>query len=119
MNKTEIGRLGEALAVEYLTNHDYRIIDQNFHSLYGEIDVVAIKDRKIHFVEVKARKNLSFGLPIEAYNYQKQQKIIKTAFIYIQEKKLRMTYQFDFISIFLDGENKLQSLEMVENALYD
>ena len=119
MNKTELGRLGEILAVEYLISHHYQVIDQNFHSIYGEIDIVAIKKNKIHFVEVKARKNISFGLPIDSYSQQKQQKIIKTAFIYIQEKKMGMTFQFDFVGILLDQDNQLKSLEMIENALYD
>lgn len=119
MNKTETGKFGESLASSYLLSLDYQIITKNFHSQFGEIDIIAIKSGKIHFVEVKTRKNLSFGLPIESYHYAKQQKIIKTAFIYLSQQNLTIPFQFDFIGIVLNQEDQMQEIEMLENALYE
>jgi putative endonuclease len=118
LKKSETGKLGESLAEGYLVDQGFRIITKNFHSLYGEIDIIAEKCGKIHFVEVKTRKNLAFGQPIEAYHYTKQQKIIKTAFIYLDQQTLKRSFQFDFIGILLNQDDTLKKIEMLENAMY-
>jgi putative endonuclease len=118
LKKSETGKLGELLAQEYLIHQGYQILTTNFHSPYGEIDIVAEKYGKIHFVEVKTRKTLAFGLPVEAYHHMKQQKIIKTAYIYLDKQSSRRSFQFDFIGIMLKPDNQLDKLEMMENALY-
>jgi putative endonuclease len=119
LNKTQTGRLGEQLAEEYLLDQGFQIITKNFHSLYGEIDIIAKKNGKLHFIEVKSRRNSSFGLPVESYTYIKQQKIIKTAFIYMDQQDTRLSFQFDFISILLDQEDGTKEIKMMENALYE
>lgn len=119
MNKTQCGKLGEKLAEEYLLDHDFQIITKNFHSMYGEIDIIAKKNGKLHFIEVKSRRNSSFGLPVESYTYIKQQKIIKTAFIFLEQQNCKISFQFDFIGILLQQDDSIQSIEMLENALYE
>jgi len=119
LNKTQTGKLGEKFAEEYLLDHEFQIIIKNFHSLYGEIDIIAQKNGKLHFIEVKSRRNNSFGLPIESYTYKKQQKIIKTAFIYMDQQNIRLSFQFDFISILLDQQDGIKEIKMMENALYE
>ena len=119
MSKANTGKLGESVAENYLIDHDFKIITKNFHSIYGEIDLIAEKNGKLHFVEVKTRKNFSFGSPIESYHFAKQQKIIKTAFIYMDQQNIRKQFQFDFIGVLLNQDDSINEIEMLENALYE
>ena len=76
------GKLAEDYAVELLSSQGYKILDRNFHSKFGEIDVVALKDDYLAFIEVKARWSLKFGLPEEAVTRSKLWKIGRTGEYY-------------------------------------
>lgn len=78
-----MGLWGENKAVEFLKAKNYTILARNYHSRFGEIDIIARKQNTIIFVEVKTRKNTAFGFPAEFVDYKKQQKIMKTAQLYI------------------------------------
>ena len=119
MKKTQTGKLGETKAADFLRDKDFSILHTNFHSQYGEIDIIAQKNDRIHFVEVKTRKNNNYGTPIESYHQNKQQKIIKTAFIYLNQQQEKRSFQFDFISILLNQEDEISEIFMLENALYE
>ena len=69
-----MGLWGENKAVEFLKAKNYTILARNYHSRFGEIDIIARKQSTIIFVEVKTRKNIAFGFPAEFVDYQKQQK---------------------------------------------
>lgn len=73
------GRFGENMAVKYLIDHGYRIIARNFRLKYGEIDIIALKDRETIFFEVKTRWSKKFGLPEEAVGNRKLYKIKRLA----------------------------------------
>jgi putative endonuclease len=75
---SESGILAENFAVKLLSSKGYKIIDRNFHSRVGVIDIIAEKDDYLVFVEVKARWSRKFGLPEEAVTSQKIWKIKKT-----------------------------------------
>lgn len=79
---SELGKLAENFAVKFLQNKGYRIIDRNFHSRFGEIDIVAEDGSTLVFVEVKARWSQKFGSPEEAVTPAKLFKIRKTAEYY-------------------------------------
>jgi putative endonuclease len=64
--KDEVGREGEQLAVDYLTERGYRVLDRNWRCRQGELDVVALDGRELVVVEVKARRSRAFGDPLEA-----------------------------------------------------
>ena len=104
MNHITLGKVGEELAFAYLKKKKYKIIKTNFSNNIGEIDIIA-KDRKvIVFIEVKNRTSARFGLPREAVNWGKQQKIRNVALSYLKSKKwLNEPCRFDVIDI-LDGE---------------
>ena len=74
MNTKEIGNLGEDTACEYLKSHGYMILQRNYHSRYGEIDIIASKGDTVVFCEVKTRKNSSFGHASEYVDFRKQKK---------------------------------------------
>ena len=97
----ETGDRGEALAAEWLRRQGYRILERNFACRSGEIDIIAEKDCRIVFVEVKYRKTERFGSPLEAVPPAKQEKILKTAMYYLYRRGIRpgTPLRFDVIGI--------------------
>ena len=96
-----LGVQGETLAKEYLENLKYRIVECNYKNKIGEIDIIAKDGKTFVFVEVKARSSTYFGLPREAVNYYKQQKIRNVAIGYLKFKGLyeKVDIRFDVIDI--------------------
>ncbi len=76
--KNGLGKRAEDYASELLISKGYKIIDRNFRSRFGEIDIVAMEGDTLVFAEVKARGNTRFGLPEEAVTPQKLRKIART-----------------------------------------
>lgn len=76
------GKLAEDYAVKLLSDQGYKIIDRNFHSKFGEIDIIALKSDYLAFIEVKARWSLKFGKPEEAVTSSKLWKIGRTGEYY-------------------------------------
>jgi len=74
-----IGDLGENFAVNLLKKNGYKIINRNFRSKFGEIDIIAIKNKALIFIEVKCRWSKKFGAPEEAVTYAKIKKLRKSA----------------------------------------
>jgi len=111
---SDLGRVSENFAVGLLQSKGYKIIDRNFHSRFGEIDIVAEINNTVVFVEVKARWSNKFGLPEEAVTPQKIWKIKKTADYYclinsIKDKKMRI----DVVAMEMDG-NKVLSSKIIQ-----
>ncbi|MCL6628515.1 MAG: YraN family protein, partial [Armatimonadetes bacterium] len=77
--RSTLGTQGEILAAKHLESLGYEIIERNYRSQFGEIDIVASQNGDLVFVEVKTRRNAKFGYPSESVNLKKQQKIIRTA----------------------------------------
>lgn len=95
------GKLGEALAKDYLISQGYKIIETNWHySKNAEIDIIAKDKGTLVFVEVKTRTSLAFGHPFEAITQTKIRKI-KTAIIaYLNSSETRYkSYRFDGIAV--------------------
>ena len=101
MNKREQGSHYETMAAEYLKNKGYEIISQNFFSKNGEIDIIAKDTDTIVFCEVKYRSNTRYGLPEEAVDYRKQDKIRKTAAYYLYRNNfpVETRVRFDVIAV--------------------
>ena len=85
-NKRSIGKEYEDLAIVYLENNGYEILERNFYSKQGEIDIIARENEYLVFVEVKYRNNNKIGHSLEAITHSKKQRIIKTAKYYIYKK---------------------------------
>ena len=96
------GSFGESIAKNYLINKGYLIIEQNFKTKFGEIDIIAKCEDYIVFVEVKTRKNANYGYPCEFVDRRKQRRIIKTYEIYMVSHKLNLQCRYDVIEIYLD-----------------
>ncbi len=80
--KKNLGKQGEDIAATYLTDHHYTVIERNFRSKFGELDIVAEKNKKIYFIEVKTRANLKKGKPYEAVTPHKMHQLRKAATFY-------------------------------------
>ena len=120
INKKKIGDIGENYAVKYLKKKRYKIIERNFRSKTGEVDIICSKKDTLVFVEVKARSNSRFGTPAEAVNYYKQKKIILCTKYYLMKHKIsNMNIRFDVIEIFLDNNYKLLDINHIENAFWE
>ena len=101
MDNRLVGSLYEQKAIDYLLQNGFSIIVTNYRCRIGEIDIIAIKDEILRFIEVKYRKNNSFGEPYQAVTKSKQRKIIKTAMWYLNSNAKYQNSQcsFDVISI--------------------
>ncbi|MBQ7764419.1 YraN family protein [bacterium] len=114
MNNITTGKQGEKLAVEYLTKQGYKIIETNRRfSRYCEIDIIA-KDKDTYiFCEVKTRRTMICGSPLEAITKSKYQNIKKGIFLYIQENPNCKKYRIDAISILLEPKLDINHLKNI------
>ena len=116
-DKRKLGDLGEQIAVQYLREKGYPILERNYISKLGEIDIIAAINKDIYFIEVKTRTRNDYGLPQEAVNQAKQRKIIKTAIAYLKSEGYSdYNCRFDIISVLMDKNNHPQSIDFIENA---
>ena len=112
----ELGKLGEDLAVNYLIDNGYQILERNWRSGHKEIDIIALKDGVLAIVEVKTRKSDDYGEPEIAVGITKQRMLIWAADAYVRYKNLNVDVRFDIISIVIsDGEPEI---EHIEDAFY-
>jgi len=82
-NNYKKGRAGEKLAESYLIERGFVIIDRNFKTQYGEIDLIATKSKKLHFIEVKLKVGEDFGSPEEMIGKRKILQVVRTAESYL------------------------------------
>ncbi|MBI5017411.1 MAG: YraN family protein [Deltaproteobacteria bacterium] len=110
-----LGAAGEEIAARLLASLGYRILDRNFRCPLGELDVVAIKDRTLVFLEVKARTSDDFGGPLEAVDRRKRRKLTRLAQYYAKLKGLVDAPQrFDVVAVWFEGGRP--RAEVYENA---
>lgn len=98
-NHIEMGKWGESIAVAFLRDKGYTIIDRDWHSGHRDIDIIARDEDCIVFVEVKTRKNDDFGNPISAVNYQKRKNIQRAMNHFIKYRKIENAVRFDIITV--------------------
>jgi putative endonuclease len=102
--KKELGNRGEDIAAKYLQQQGYRILQRNFRSRYGELDIICAQQGILVFVEVKTRTGTSFGSPEESITATKQAHIRKVALIYLDTyPQTFREIRFDVIGILMEG----------------
>lgn len=116
----EFGAKGEDAACGYLRRNGYQIIERNFRTRNGEIDIIAIdksiKPQTLCFIEVKTRFSDEFGDPLEAITYYKLQALIRTALFYqMSHPKLPQLLRLDAVSITMSHEGEVLDLKLVKN----
>lgn len=109
-----LGKEGEDRAAKFLAKQGYKIIERNYRTRNGEIDLIALHQAELVFVEVKTRTSNAYGAPELAVNPRKQQRMIKAALGYIKYKQLhQMPCRFDVVAINAASE---QEVELIRNA---
>lgn len=97
------GRRGEDIAVKYLETHGYRVLDRNFTTEIGEVDIFATDERTLIAVEVKSRLSLEYGTPAEAVGHEKVKKISQVTSQYIKKFRLfDIPVRFDVVEVYLE-----------------
>jgi putative endonuclease len=101
------GNIAEERGCEYLRNKGLRIIDRNVYNRFGEIDIIAIREDVLHFVEVKSA--MSYEQAVNNITRAKLQKLNRTIQTYLQQKRLNLDYCIDALIVTDEG------MEWIEN----
>ncbi len=103
-------------ACGFLKEHGYKILEKNYKCKLGEIDVIARRQGRLAFVEIKTRTSAQFGTPQEAVDLRKQEKIFRVAQWYLKEKKFVKTLvAFDVVAIFW-REGQTPEMRLIADA---
>ena len=121
MNKKEVGNYCEQICSNYLINLGYNIIETNYYSRYGEIDIIAKNNEYLIFVEAKARILNSVIKAYEAVNKKKMEKIIKTAYVFLSCNEYKLQPRFDICEIYflknkIDNNIKIEKINYIKNS---
>jgi putative endonuclease len=118
--RQRLGRLGERVAAEHLIRRGFRILECNYRTRWGELDIVACDGRTIAFVEVKSRRLIpGTGSPFESINPRKRHQVRRMAGSWLSERADRpiaTDLRFDAIGVTFDQLERLVSLEHLEGA---
>jgi len=111
-----LGFKGEDLAVQYLKKKGYKVIERNYRCQWGEIDLIARDKETLIFVEIKSRSSSGFGLPQDAVDRFKQEKLIQVAKAYMAEHRLQETIpaRFDVVAVKLTPSGP--DIELIKDA---
>jgi len=116
----ELGKKGEDLAVEFLLQNDYTILERNWTFQKAEIDIIAKKENFLAVIEVKTRSTLDFGSPQDFVKPKKIQLLIKAVNAYINDREKdfddALEIRFDIIAIHKSEETF--AIEHLTDAFY-
>lgn len=118
LRKQVIGSIGEEYVSGILLASGYQILAENFHTPFGKIDMVAIKDIQLVILEVKTRTNRKFGFPEDAITQAKQNHMISSAEAYLEANPTGwVDYRIDVFAVDCPPEGKVTGHEWFENAV--
>jgi len=111
------GAQGEAIARRYLRQQGYRIIECNWSSIFGELDIIAERAGVLAFVEVKTRRAASTEAALEGISAAKRERMLKAVYLYLHERELdpECQWRIDVIAVALGGTGP-PKLDHVEDA---
>ena len=123
--KQKIGKIGENIACKFLMKHNFLILDRNYTKKWGEIDIVAKKQDKLYFIEVKS---ISSGVsgetqngyrPEENMHQWKMKRMSRTIQTYLLSKKIpdEKEWQVDLLVVYLDIKNKKTKIKKIEDLV--
>jgi putative endonuclease len=110
-NRRQVGEGGEDRAAEYLKGEGYKIVERNWRTALGELDIVASSGKELVFVEVRRLESGNFGVPEESVGAGKQRRLARLATAYVQHAKYDGDWRIDVIAIDGDG------LRHIKNAV--
>jgi putative endonuclease len=118
--RPRLGALGEQLAAEHLVRRGFEIVERNYRTRWGELDIIAFDGRTLAFCEVKTRRaSAAGGSPLDAVRTLKRTQVRKMAGRWLIDRTDRPradTLRFDAIGVTVDGAGRLLSLEHLEGA---
>jgi putative endonuclease len=115
MDKKELGKKGEEVAIRFLKKNGYQVIKRNYVCKMGEIDIIAKEKDTLVFIEVKTRTSTTFGPPQLAVNPKKQSQMSKVALNFLKEKRLEdVKARFDVVAILLGPRG--EEIELIRDA---
>ena len=116
--KRKLGDIGENCACEYLRRRGYEIVERNYLRKWGELDIVARKGSKLHFVEVKSVTHRTSGYrPEDNMHPWKLKRLYRTIETYLLHKKHLGDWQLDLITAQIDLETRQARIELLENIV--
>ena len=119
-----IGKIGESVTKTFLMKHGFTVVETNYHTRYGEIDIVAKKDNRLRFVEVKSIKVRDFknreNLPVQPEDNlteEKWRKIVISAETYLRHKGVtrETRWQIDLACVYINTETREGRVVLKEN----
>lgn len=114
--RQQLGRSGEDLASTHLTGEGFAIVERNFRTRWGEIDLIARRNGEYYFIEVKTRSDDRFGTPLEAMTATRLKRLQKMSLHYISLKRLHnKTCHISLLGIDLSGYSP--RVEMLEDIV--
>ena len=117
MDNRSKGSWGEERAARYLCLRGYRILEKNYRCRFGEIDLIARRGGYLVFIEVKLRKDARFAEAREFVGHAKQERILKTAQLWLQEHEYDLQPRFDVIELYApEGERGRVELRHIVDA---
>jgi len=105
-----LGNIAEDKASAYLRHHKFQIIERNFYTKMGEIDIIAIKDTVLHFVEVKSAT--TYDKAIQNITPKKMQRILSSVAVYLQKHHLELAYSVDAIIVVEDQITLIENITL-------
>lgn len=118
MNKSDLGSFGEDVAAHRLRSKGYHILERNWRSSVGEIDLIAVHEGCIIFVEVKTRTSDFFGTPEEAITSKKRTRMLGTAQRYLSNKKISdINWRVDVVAVVCDRKGKVSRFDHYEDVI--
>ena len=115
MNSVDTGKIGELETARFLRKKGYNIVAANFHSRFGEIDIIAENKKNICFVEVKSRAPGQMFSPSTAVTISKQKKIVSTANVFLSQYITALSPRFDIAEVIID-DGKVLDINLIQNA---
>lgn len=112
----ELGKFGEEVAVDFLQQKGYEILETNWTFQKAEVDIIAQKENILAVVEVKTRSSIEFGLPQDFVKPKKIQLLLKAVNEYVISNNLEVEVRFDIIAIHKDAKNF--NIEHIEEAFF-
>lgn len=118
MKTRDTGNLGERLGRNFLAKRGFQIIETNYRSPGGEIDIIARQGEWLVFVEVRTKRSRNFGTPEESITQRKKAKLVAVAEHYLQNHEPQpKSWRIDLVAVELDNRNRASRIELTENAV--
>jgi len=118
LSKSEVGRSAESFAASALEDRGMTVVGRNFSTRFGEVDLIAIADETLVFVEVRARRSTAFVTPAETVMGEKARRLIVACQQFLQDTRVRWSdWRIDIASVELDHWERPAAVEFIESAI--